>query len=52
MDTDTYTDLYSDLCDIVARALYDIPDDDPFSHTGDMPRKIVTSVLDYLAIEP
>jgi hypothetical protein len=41
-------ELYSDLCNAAARVLYNIPDDDPFFHTGTDARHIANNVLEVL----
>lgn len=45
---DGMIDLYSNICDIVARSLYNIPDDDTFSHTSDEARKVATKIFSLL----
>jgi hypothetical protein len=45
---DEEAELYGDICDAAARVLYEIPDDDAFIHTGDVPRKIAARVLSML----
>ena len=40
--------LYADLCNIVARLLYDIPEDDPFMHTSKEARAATNAILEVL----
>lgn len=42
----TDPEFYAELCNIFARLLYDIPDDDPFIHTSSEARKLAMQVVD------
>lgn len=44
-------ELYTEICNIVARSFYDIPDDDPMLHTSSEARKAASKILDLLDLE-
>ena len=45
MSSDDFSDLYGILCDIVARAAYQIEDDDGIRHTSDYARKKANLII-------
>ena len=41
--------IYTDICDVVARSLYEIPEEDTFKHTSSEARRVATRILEVLA---
>jgi hypothetical protein len=41
-------ELYGQFCNIFARLLYNIPDEDPFIHTSSEARKLANRIVDIL----
>ena len=43
MTTDEKAAMFGALCDVAARLMYDIPDDDPSPHTSDEARRLAVA---------